>query len=180
TVVIQGRAVVFGSQLGATDVAQVNERPIGIALQDDVIELRGFGETADGADADLELLAGDRRLGADLSGGDFDVLLLESADHIVGGKGTAGHAYGIEPQAHGVLAFAEDFDVGHAGYTLKVVADIDVQVIAHEERGVACVRGEDARAENEILRSLGDRNSDLLHRVGETSLRGVDTVLDVN
>src|SRR5208282_2639968 len=136
--------------------------------------------TADGADADLELLAGDRGLGTDLPGGDFDILFLKSADHIVGGESTAGHANGIEPQAHGKLAFAEDDDVGHAGNTLQAVADVDIEVIAHEECRQATVGREDARAEDEILRGLGDDNSDLLDRVGKTSLCGVDAVLDVD
>src|SRR5208283_2834501 len=179
-VVVQAGAVVFGAELGVTDVAQADESAIGIALQDDVIELSGFGKAANGADADLELLAGDRGLGTDLPGGDFNVLLLESADHIVGGKGAAGHADGIEPQTHGVFAFAEDDDVGHTGHTLQAVADVDIEVIAHEERGVASVGREDGGAEDKILRGLGDGNSDLLDRVGETSLGSVDAVLDVD
>src|SRR5208337_3317768 len=91
--VVQVGAVVFGPKLGVADIAQTDESAIGIALEDDVIELTGFRKTADGADADLELLAGKSRLRTDLSGGDFNVLLLQSAHHIVGGKGTAGHAH---------------------------------------------------------------------------------------
>jgi hypothetical protein len=162
------------------DIFQADQSAIGIALEDDVIELRGFGKTADGANADLELLAGNRGLGADLSGGDFDVLLLESIDHIVGGEAAAGHADGIEPETHGVFALAEDEDVGNAGNALQRVADIDVEVIAHEERGVAAVGREDGAAEDEILRGLGDGDSDLLDGGGEASGSGVDAVLDVN
>ena len=77
-VVIQIGAVIFGAELGVANVPQADERAIGIALQDDVVELSGFGKTADGADADLKLLAGKRRRGADLSGGDFNVLLLRA------------------------------------------------------------------------------------------------------
>ena len=178
--VVQVGAVVFGAELGVTDIPQADESAIGIALQDDVIELTGFRKTADGADADLELLAGKRGLRTDLSGGDFNVLFLERADHIVGGKGAAGHAHGIEPQTHGVFAFAEDHDVGHAGYALQTVADVDIEVIAHEERGVATVGREDGSAEDEILRALGDGDSDLLHRAGEPSGSSVDAVLDIN
>ena len=123
---------------------QTDERAIGIALEDDVIELRGFGETPNGADADLELLAGDGGLGADLSGGDLDVLFLESVYHIVGGEGAAGHAHRIEPEAHGIFALAEDEDVGDAGHALERVAHIHVEVVADEDRGKTAVGREDA------------------------------------
>src|SRR5450631_273510 len=179
-IVVQVGTVVLGAEFGATDVPQTDESAIGITLQDDVIELSGFRKTADGADADLELLAGESGLGTDLSGGYFDVLFLESADHIVGGESATGHAHGIEPQAHGVFAFAEDEDVGHTGNTLQAVADVDIEVVAHEERRVASVRREHAGAEDEVLRGLGDGDSDLFDRIRETSLSGVDAVLNVD
>src|SRR6202163_4924377 len=162
------------------NVLQTNKRAIGIALQDDVIELSGFGKAADSAHADLEILAGHRRLGTNLPGGDFNVLFRERANHIVGGKKTASHANGVEPQAHGIFTFAEDQDIGDAGNTLQGVADIYIEVIAHEERGEAAVRRKDTGAEAKVLRGLGDCDSNLLDRVGETSLSSVDAVLDVN
>src|ERR1700676_423993 len=61
-VVIQIGAVVFGAKLGAANVLQTDKRAIGIALEDDVLELTGFGKAADSAHADLEILAGHRRL----------------------------------------------------------------------------------------------------------------------
>src|SRR5271155_1467162 len=88
-VVVQVVGVVFGAELGVTHVFQTDQRAVRVALEDDVVELSGFRETADGAHADLEILAGHRRLGTDLSGGDFDVLLLKSVDYIVGGGGAA-------------------------------------------------------------------------------------------
>src|SRR6266478_9530886 len=96
-VVVQIGAVVFGAKLGAANVLQTNKRAIGIALEDDVIELTGFGKTADSAHADLEILAGHRWLGTNLSGSAFNVLFPESADHIGSGKGRASHANGVKP-----------------------------------------------------------------------------------
>ena len=131
----------------------------------------GFGETADGAHADLEILAGHGGLRAHLSGGDFDVLLRESVDDIVGGEGAAGHAHGIKPEAHGIFALAEDEDVGHAGDALEAVADVNVEIVADEERGVALVGREDGAAEDEVLRGLGDGDADLLDGGGQASRR---------
>ncbi len=73
-------------------ISEADQSAVGIALENDVIELSGFGETADGADADLEILAGQGGLGADLAGSDFDVLFLEGVDDVVGGQGAAGQA----------------------------------------------------------------------------------------
>src|SRR3979411_3117256 len=81
-VVVEIRSVVFRSEFGTTDIAEANQGAIAVALQNDVVKLRGFGETANGADADLKLLAGKRGLGADLSGGHFDVLFRQRADDV--------------------------------------------------------------------------------------------------
>ena len=95
-VVIQVRAVVFGAKFGAPDIFQAHQCPVAVALEDDVVELRCFRETADGADADLKLLAGNRRLRADLPGSDFDVLLAERIDDIGRSQRSARHAHRME------------------------------------------------------------------------------------
>ena len=128
----------------------------------------------------MKLLAGDGGLGTDLAGGDFDVLLLKGVDDVVGGEAAARHAPGVEPEAHGIFALAEDDDVGDAGDALEAVAHVDVEVIAHEERGVALIGRKYGGAEDEVLRSFGDRDSDLLDRVGEAALGSVDAVLYVD
>src|ERR1019366_1382613 len=63
---------------------------------------------------------------------------------------------------------------------LQTIADVDIEIIAHEERGVTAVGREDGDAEDEVLRRLGDGNSDLLDRGGEASGSSVDAVLDVD
>ncbi len=140
----------------------------------------GFGEPPDGAHADLKFLSGfDRRL-PDLAGGDVHVLLLQGADRVRGGQPAAGHAHRIEPQAHGILAFAEDDDVGHSGHALQRVFYIDVEVVAHEERRVAALGREHGRAQHEIVGGLGDGDAGGLDRVRQPSLGGVDAVLNVD
>jgi hypothetical protein len=161
-------------------ILEADQSAIGIALEDDVIELRRFGKTPHGAHADLEIAVRDGRLGADLSGGDFDVLLLERIDHIICGKRTASHADWIKPEAHGILALAEDDDVGDAGNALQSVANVNVQVVAHEERGIAAVGRKDGAAEDEVLRGLGNGNADLFDGGGKPSGGSVDAVFDIN
>ena len=179
-VVVEVGAVVFGAEFGVAHIFETDERAIGITLEDDVIELCGLGETPNGAHADLELLAGDGGLGADLSGGDFDVLFLEGVDGIVGGEGAAGHAHRVKPEAHGILALAEDEDVGDAGHALERVAHIHVEIVADEDRGKTAVGREDGAAEDEVLRGLGDGDADLLDGGGEPPGGGVHAVFDID
>ena len=179
-VVVEVGAVVLGAKFGMAHVAQADERAVVIAFQDDVVELGGLGETADGANADLKLLAGNGGLGTDLSGGDFDVLLLEGVDCVVRGQAASRHAHGIEPETHRVLALAEDEDFGYAGNAFQAIAHIHVEVVAHEEWGVAAVGRKDSGAKHEVLRTLLHRDTDLLDRVGQASQGGVDPVLDVH
>ena len=53
----------------------------------------------------------------------------------------AGQPVGIEPQAHRVLALAEDDDVADAGDALEVVLDEAIDVVADEERVVLVLVG---------------------------------------
>jgi len=133
SVVVQVVGVIFGAEFGVTHVFQTDQGAVGVALEDDVVELSGFRKTADGADADLEILAGHGWLRTDLSGRDFDVLLTKSVHHVIRSEGAAGHALGIEPQAHGVFAFAEEDDVGHTGNALQAVADVNIEIVTDEE-----------------------------------------------
>ena len=92
----------------------------------------GIGETADDADGHLEVLVGIGGLLAELAGGDFDVLLGESVGDVEGGEAAGGESRGIEPDAHGVLALAEDDDGTDAGDALERVVDVDVEVVGDE------------------------------------------------
>jgi hypothetical protein len=66
------------------------------------------------------------------------------------------------------------------GTPLERISDVNVQVVAHEQRGIFVLVGNDRRAKDEVLRTLGRRYADGLHRGGQTSLRRVDSVLDVD
>src|SRR5207245_11725538 len=109
-----------------------------------------------------------------------DVLFGERVNRIRRGEATNRHADRIQPQSHGVFALAKNENVGNAGYALQRVLDINVQVITHEQGIVATVRGIDSGAENEVLRTLGDGNAGGFDGAGQTSLRSIHTVLDVD
>ena len=174
------RAVIFGAEFGATDILQANQRSVGVCFQNDVFELRRFSEPPDGAHADLKFLSSlDWRL-SNLAGSDVDVLLLQRAHRVGRGQSPAGHAHRIEPEAHGIFALAENDHVRNAGHAFQRVFDVNVEVIAHEERRVASFRREDGRAQHEIAGGLHDGDAGGLHRVGQPSLGGVDAILNVD
>ena len=84
---------------------------------------------AGGADTELIRLPFRRRRIADASSRDVDVLLAQRVDDVAGGQLPRGETHRIEPDAHRVLALAEDDDVGDAGHTLQRILDVDVQVV---------------------------------------------------
>ena len=92
----------------------------------------GIGQAADDANGHLEVLLGVGGLLTELAGGDFDVLLGKGVGDVEGGEAAGGEAVGIEPDAHGVLALAEDDDGADAGDALEGVADVDVEVVGDE------------------------------------------------
>src|SRR3989442_1309093 len=179
TVVTQIAAVILGPKLRSANVFQPYQGAVSVRLQDDIVELRGLSEAADRADADLKLLSRlDRRL-PDLARGYFYVLLLERIDHVAGGETAARHTHRIEPQPHGVLALAENKYLSNSRHTLQSVFYVDVQGVAHEERAVAVVRRVHRRAEDKVLRRLGNRDAGGLDGAGKSSLGRVDAILNV-
>ena len=173
-------AVVLGAEFGAAHIFQAHQRAIPIGLQNDVLELGGLGEPANGPHADLKLLSHlDGRL-PHLAGGNLDILLLEGVDHIGRGQGATGHALGIEPQPHGVFARAKNHDVGHSGHALQRVLNVNVQVVAHEQRSVAVAFGEQGGAEHKIVGRLGDGDAGGFDRRRQAALRRVHPVLHVD
>ncbi len=129
----------FGAELGVADILHLDDAAGGV-LDYDVVKLLRVGEAADDVDGDLiGLLLIGRGL-ADLACGNFDVLLAECVDDVRGGEAACSQLVGIEPDAHGVLAFAEDDDVTDARDALKGIFDVDVDVVADKEIGVAPVR----------------------------------------
>ena len=78
------RVLVSGPQVGPADVPEVGHFPVRAGIENDVCELLGLDEPAEGAQGVLEILAvGDRRL-ADPAGRHLHVLLAQDPDHVAG------------------------------------------------------------------------------------------------
>ena len=109
-------------------------------LDDDVAELLGIDQPAQGVDRQLELLARGDGLLADLPGGDLEVLLADGGDHVRGTEVQGGQLVGIEPGPQAVVALAEIGDAGDAGQPAQLVLDVDRGVVAEKHVVVPVVR----------------------------------------
>ena len=91
---------------------------VGVGVEDDVLELLDVAQPAERAERDLEL-AGRRRdrLLADRAGGHLGVLLANGRDDVAGRQVARRQLAGIDPDAHAVIALAEQEDVADARRT---------------------------------------------------------------
>ena len=125
-------SVVFGAQLGVSDVFQADEGAVRAGLENDIFEFGWFAKTADGANADLKSLSHRHGRLTNLASGDLDVLLLQRVEHVRRRQAALSHASRIEPQAHGVFAFAENEHIANAWDPLDGISDVQIDVIADE------------------------------------------------
>ena len=132
TIEHQIRAIVLGAQFGASHIAQAYERAIFVGFKDDVFKLAWLIQAAHDSHTDLKRLStSDGRL-TDLAGGHFDVLLRQRTHHVRCRQSATGHAHGIKPQPHRILALSENNYVGHSLHSFQGVPDVNVEVVAHE------------------------------------------------
>ena len=172
--------VVLGSELDPSDVAHPNERAVATALHDDPLELFHLGQATLRADTQLIALGLRHRRLTDAASRHLDVLLAQRVHNIAGRQPAAGKTVGIEPQAHRVLALAEDNDVADARDALDRVPDQEVDVVAHEQRVVPIVVGIKADSPEEPGRVLSDRNPIVTDDRRHPPLRLIHPVLHVD
>ncbi len=174
--------VVFGADLGVADVFEQNDAVGGRAvLDDDVLELRRIGEAADDADGHLEVSAcGSEGCcpscpAATSTFCSASALVTSSAV-----RPRAARRFGIEPDAHGVFALAEDDDVTDAGNALERILDVDVEVVGDEGRRERVIGRDETGGENEVGVGLGDGDAGVVDGGRETALHGGDAILHVD
>ena len=89
-------------------------------------------------------------------------------------------ARGIQPDAHRVVARAEDEDVGDAGHAFQRVLDVDVDVVGQEQGVVLALIGVGAGRHDEVGGRLLHRHAELTDFRRQPSERLVDAVLHVD
>jgi len=145
------------AQLHPAKVAHLHHGAASVAgAHDDVLELLGVGQAAQGVDLQLERLAcRDGRL-AELSGRDLQVLLQDSRLHVCRCHAELGEAVRVEPDPHGVALLAEDRHVAGAGQALYRVHELQVGVVAEADGVHGLVRGDQVHQQGEVRLFLLD------------------------
>ena len=115
------RVVANRAELDARDVAYAQRTAGSVGAQHDIAEVGRVLEPPACVHRVSQRLPRRRRLGADPAGGVLIVLRLDRLRHVGGGHPELRHSGWIEPDAHRVVARAEDGHVGDAGNALELV-----------------------------------------------------------
>ena len=174
-----GGVVVERAELEPGDVLQPQHARRARGAHHDLAELLGLDQAALRGDGVDDVLARRRRLGADAAGGVLRVLRAQRGGDVRGGDAEARHLLRVEPDAHRVVARAEDGDVGDAGQALELVDDVERGVVREEQR-VALVVGRDQRHhQQDVERALLHDHAVAAHLVGQARQRELHAVVDL-
>ena len=133
-------AVVLRAQLGARDVLHADDAAIRHFPQHDVAELFGRGEPALRAHRIGVLLPLRNGCAADSTGGIHGILRLDRREDFRHCDAELCKLVGLHPQAHCILARAENLHVADSRDAGELIIQIDVGVVGEELRVVGAVR----------------------------------------
>ena len=106
-------------------------------------------EPPGGIQRNLEFgVGGGRR--AQLPGGHLHILLADGGHHIAGGEVARRKLLRIEPDAHRVVAAAEDLHIPHARQPRQHIPDVQHRVVAQVQRVVSPAGGSEVDDECEV------------------------------
>ena len=110
--------IVERAELDACDVLEVNDRPVLIRAEDDLLELLRGLQPSRRADRVSHVLAGRRRSRANLPGRIHGALLLHGAHDLGDGDAHRPETIGLKPDPQRVIAGAEHANLADAGDTV--------------------------------------------------------------
>ena len=183
-------AVVLRPERDVAHVAQADDPPALAALDDDVLELLRVGQPP--LRVDRELVVGRprrQRLLAEHAGGDLHVLVADRLDDVAGGQPHAGDLLGVQPDAHGVVAGAEQVHVAHPRQPGDLVAHLQQQVVGLVERVVARLArlgvverrvAVELHDERDVGAALADVDAEAPDLLGQPRLGDGDAVLHLH
>ena len=154
-VVQRGAQAVFaGAEFDASNVAQLNGLTIRTRLDDDLGELFLGHETALGGDLQLHRHFLAHRLIADGARRHLCVLRLDGTHDVARRHIQRRDLVRVQPDAHGIVARAEDLHLTHAGDTGDGVLHIHRRVVPHVDVVVATIGREKVDHHREVGRTL--------------------------
>ena len=174
---VGGGTVVGRADLHTADVADAGRAPLRIGFQDDVGELLRRAQAAERLDVELiRRVAGHRRLVQD-AGGDLQVLCAQRREHLARVEVVGGHLVGIEPDAHRVVASAEQLHVAHARQPRQRVLHVQGRVVREIEVVARPVGRVQMHRKQDVRRRLAHLHAQPLHVVRQSRQRVLHPVL---
>ena len=157
----------LAAEFHAGDILHADDRAVGVGADDDLLKFLDGGEAAGGGDGEGENLALRDGFAADLAGRVDLVLGGDGGDDLGDRDVERGEAVRLHPDAHRVLARAEDAHAADALDAAEGLVEVDVGVIRQEGRIEFAARGgEDEDAERGGKRLL-DRDAVVAHLLRE-------------
>src|SRR5580700_425808 len=163
------RVVAFRADFRAPNIFEFHD-PFAGVLDDDAFEFLRFREPSNHTKRHLKLLLRIGGRAAQLSSGYFDVLLLQSGDHVGGGKLPCSQLCRVEPNAHGVLALAEEDNVADPRDSLQGIFDVEVHVVGNVLVRKAVIGRVESGGKNEVGICLGDGHACVLDFLRQAAL----------
>ncbi len=133
--------IVGSSELDAGHVFEAHHLPVAGLPDDDVLEFADLDQAALDEYGVLHLLPLRDRGQADAAGGRNLVLLADDVGDVGGGDAQSCHALRVEPDAHAVVAGAENAYLPHAPHPAERVIQVEQRIIAQKDAVVAALGG---------------------------------------
>jgi len=179
TVQLGRSSIAFIAQFHPRDVGQMDDGPVALRLDDDVAELLGRLQPRPRRDRRVELLPGRGGISADLPGGHFDILRGDRALHVGRHQLDGGQLVGVEPDPHRILR-SEYLGRSHAVDPRDRILEMIDQIIGNVGLRSPVGLIIKANQHQEVGLRLGDRQSLLLHGVGQATERLLHLVLHLH
>ena len=110
----------------------------------------------------------------------LDVLLFDCVDDVARGHASYRELVGIEPQAHRIVAYAEDRDVADSRQPGDLILQFQRDVVTEEQRVVRSVGRIERDRQGDVGRRLLDRDTQLLNFCGKLRQRDGHAVLHLH
>ena len=170
--------VVLRRELDAGDVLEPRDAAVRVGLDDDVAELARLGEPPERLDVELiGALLRHRRL-VHHAGSDLHVLRAQRRHHLAGGQVARCDLLRVEPDAHGIVARAEDAHVADAVEAGEHVAHLQGRVVGDVERVARAVRRAEMDHHQHVGRGFPHRDADAAHLLRQARFGHRHAVLD--
>ena len=139
----------------------------GIAFDDDVAEFLFRGQTPLDIQRQLHRNPFRVRVGADGTGGHLNVLFTHGPDHLACSQVEGGDFFGIQPQAHGVIAGAKAFHPPDTRQPRQLIAHIQNGIVAQIQIVIAPLWRDKVHNHRQIRRTFDRRHPQLPGDVGQ-------------